>query len=69
MESSWVWFWTLTSDSSFLLAQTIEGSSKGSRNWISATHVGGLDFVPGSWLLTPAIAGEESRRWELSLSN
>lgn len=35
-----------------VLMCTLGGSSEPSSSWISVTHVGGLDWVPGSWLLS-----------------
>lgn len=47
-----------TLDFSFLLLCTLEHSSDGSNDWVPASHVWDLGWVPGFWLLpVPALAG------------
>lgn len=47
--------WVLTPV--FMLLQTLGGSNDDSNNEVSATHMGDLRYIPGSWIpLSPALA-------------
>lgn len=54
---AWVWHPVLASDSSFM--QTLGSSSYDSSNWVAATHVGNLVWVPGSPYWPRPISGPE----------
>lgn len=46
---TWVWYLSLTTDSSFLLIQILGDNRDGSSSWISANQVGELDCIPSFW--------------------